>query len=154
MVGGTILGGVGALVQRLVAPGLVEWQQLLVMTALSFAGTIGVSLLTAPTAPETLRHFYRTTRPFGAWGPLRKELPAGDRAAMDLEHRNDLLSIPCIMLAQVALFLMTMQFMIRSWGAFWWTTALFAIGAAGVYRYWWKNLPTAENPGTELAEKS
>jgi Na+/proline symporter len=154
MVGGTILGGVGALVQRLVAPGLVEWQQLLVMTALSFAGTIGVSLLTAPTAPDTLRHFYRTTRPFGAWGPMRKELPVGDRTAMDLEHRNDLISIPFIMLAQVALFLMTMQFMIRSWGAFWWTTALFVIGAAGVYRFWWKNLPTAENPGTELAEKS
>lgn len=154
MVGGTILGGLGALLQRFIAPDLVEWQQLIVMTLLSFAGTIVVSLLTAPTEPETLRHFYRTTRPFGAWGPLRRELPADTRVAMDTEHRNDLLAIPFIMLAQVALFLMTMQFMIRSWTAFAWTSALLAIGVAGTYRYWWKNLAPADNPGTELAEKS
>ncbi|MBK8858662.1 MAG: hypothetical protein IPN11_13595 [Opitutaceae bacterium] len=58
------------------------------------------------------------------------------------------------MLAQVALFLMTMQFMIRSWTAFAWTAALLAIGVAGTYRYWWKNLAPASNPGTDLAEKS
>lgn len=154
MVGGTVLGGVGALLQRAIAPDLVEWQQLIVMTALSFAGTIIVSLLTAPTEPETLRHFYRTTRPFGAWGPLRRELPDDARTAMEREHRNDLLAIPFLMLAQVAFFLMTMQFMIRSWSAFAWTGVLLLIGLIGAYRYWWKNLPPAHNPGTELAEKS
>ncbi|MBX3750320.1 MAG: hypothetical protein KF897_09545 [Opitutaceae bacterium] len=154
VVGGTAIGVLGAILQRIFAPGLVEWQQLLVMSALSFASTIICSLLTAPTAPETLRHFYRTTRPFGVWGPLRAELPEAERAANDREHRNDLLSIPFIMLAQVALFLMTMQFMIRSWTAFAWTAVLLVIGLAGTYRFWWKNLAPADNPGTELAEKS
>ena len=154
VVGGTALGGAGALIQWFVARNMVEWQQLLLMSALSFAGTIVISLLTPPTDPETLRHFYRTTRPFGAWGPLRAELATDTRTAMDREHRNDLLAVPFIMLAQVAFFLLTMQFMIRSWTAFAWTAALFCIGLAGVYRYWWKNLPPADNPGTELAEKS
>jgi hypothetical protein len=72
---------------------------------------------------------------------------------MAREHRNDILAVPFIMLAQVALFLMTMQLVIRSWSALAWTGALFLIGFAGVYRYWWKNLPPASNPGTDLAEK-
>jgi hypothetical protein len=154
VVGGSLFGGIGALAQRFLVPGLVEWLQLLVMMGLSFGGTIVISLLTSPTSRDTLRHFYRTTKPFGAWGPLRDEMPAPERAAMAREHRNDILAVPFIMLSQVSLFLITMQFIIRSWTALAWTGALLAIGLAGTYRYWWKNLAPADNPGTELAEKS
>ncbi|MBK8858663.1 MAG: sodium:solute symporter [Opitutaceae bacterium] len=48
VVGGTAFGCLGAIAQRIFAPALVEWQQLLAMTALSFASTIICSLLTAP----------------------------------------------------------------------------------------------------------
>lgn len=154
VVGGTALGGVGAIGQRIFLPGLVEWQQLLVMTAISFVSTIVISLLTPPTEQKTLRHFYRTTRPFGAWGPLRAELGADLRQAMSREHRNDMLAVPFIMLSQVTLFLLTMQVMIRSWSAVAWTGSLLAIGLVGVYHFWWKNLPPADNPGTDLAEKT
>lgn len=153
VVGGSLFGGIGALAQRFFLPGLVEWMQLLVMMGLSFGGTIVISLLTSPTSLDTLRHFYRTTKPFGLWGPLRAEMPAPERTAMAREHRNDILAVPFIMLAQVSLFLLAMQFVIRSWTALACTGALFLIGFAGTYRYWWKNLPPASNPGTELAEK-
>ena len=152
VVAGTALGGVGSIAQRLIAPGMVEWQQFLLMIALSFGGTIIVSLLTPATPRETLRHFYRTTRPFGAWGPLREELTAEQRAADAREHRNDILAVPFIMVAQVALFLLTMQFMIHAYTALAWTTALFALALLGVYRFWWRALPPADNPGTELAQ--
>ncbi|MCF7687787.1 MAG: hypothetical protein K9M98_08005 [Cephaloticoccus sp.] len=154
VVGGTAFGGIGAIGQRIFMPGLVEWQQLLVMTAISFVSTIIISLLTPPTDRETLRHFYRTTRPFGSWGPLRAELSADTRTTMDREHRNDILAVPFIMLTQVSLFLLSMQFMIRSWTAITWIGSLLCIGLIGVYHYWWKNLPPADNPGIDLAEKS
>lgn len=153
VVAGTALGGIGSIGQRLVAPGMVEWQQLLLMVGLSFGGTIIGSLLTPPTARETLRHFYRTTRPFGAWQPLRDELSAGERATNAREHRNDILAVPFIMVAQVALFMTTMQFMIHAYTALAWTAALFLVALVGVHRFWWQALPPADNPGTALARK-
>jgi len=153
VVAGTALGGLGSIGQRLVAPTMVEWQQFLLMIALSFGGTIIGSLLTAPTPRDTLRHFYRTTRPFGAWGPLRDELTPTQRATDAREHRQDQLAVPFIMVAQVALFLLTMQFMIHAYAALAWTAAIFLVAVVGVHRFWWRALPPADNPGTELAQK-
>jgi Na+/proline symporter len=73
MLVGLVLGVVGSIVQRILVPDMPEWEQLLIMSALSFGGTIGGSLLTAPTPAPILRNFYRTTRPFGLWAPLRGE---------------------------------------------------------------------------------
>jgi hypothetical protein len=108
-------------------------------------------LLTAPTPVGTLRKFHRTTRPFGAWGPLRDELPAETRAAWGREHRNDIFPLPFIMVAQVALFLLTMQAVIHAWSGFAVTLAIFLVALAGVYWFWWRSLPPADNPGTGRA---
>jgi hypothetical protein len=139
--GGLVLGSVGALVQRFAWPDMVEWQQFLFMTGLSFLGTVGGSLLTAPTPLETLRHFYRTTRPFGWWRPLWNELEPGERAAWRKEHRNDILTVPFALLWQVTLFLLPMQLVIKSYDAFWKTLPFFLLALGGMYWFWWRNLP-------------
>jgi len=120
------------------------------MVALSFSGTIIVSLLTEPTPMDTLRHFYRTTRPFGFWGPLRNEFAGAEREAIEREHRNDISAVPFTLLWQVTLFLLPMQLVIKSYSAFFWTLPLFLIGCAGMYRFWWRALPMqgSEKPGT------
>lgn len=151
VVAGTVLGGVGAIVQRLVAPDLPEWQQFLIAAGLSFTGTISVSALTAPTARETLRHFYRTTRPFGWWGPIRDELPVETRAAWAREHRNDILAVPFLLVTQITLFMLPMQLVIHAFGSFAATLPIFLVGLVGSYWFWWRNLPPANNPGTDTA---
>ena len=143
--GGLVLGSVGALVQRFAWPDMVEWQQFLFMTGLSFLGTVGGSLLTAPTPLETLRHFYRTTRPFGWWRPLWNELEPGERAAWRKEHRNDILTVPFALLWQVTLFLLPMQLVIKSYDAFWKTLPFFLLALGGMYWFWWRNLPPARS---------
>jgi len=154
VVGGTLLGGIGAVLQRAFVPGMVEWQQFLLMTTLSCIGTIAGSLLTAPTPRDTLRHFYCTTRPFGWWKPLRDELAPSVRAAWMREHRNDMLAVPCFLVAQVTLFLLPMQAVIHAWGSFFATLPLFLAGAMGVWWFLWRNLPPASNPGTETATRA
>jgi Na+/proline symporter len=149
VVGGMVLGTVASIAQLFlekygIIPLLPEWQLFLIMTFLSFVGTIGGSLLTAPTNRETLRHFYRTTRPFGLWGPLKAELSAEERQANRTEHRNDILTVPFAMLWQVTMFLMPMQLIIKCYRAFWLTLPWFLIGLAGMYWYWWRNLPPAD----------
>ena len=70
LVGGALLGGIGAVLQKIFMPEMTEGWQFLTMGLLSFIGTIGGSLLTKPTDRDVLENFYKTTRPFGFWGPL------------------------------------------------------------------------------------
>jgi len=155
MFGGILLGGLGAMLQRMFLPEMPEWQQFLAMTTLSFAGTITGSLLTAPTPRETLRHFYRTTRPFGFWGPMKRELEEGARRTMEREHRNDIAALPFVMLWQITLFLLPMQLVIKSYTSIYYTLPIFLAASAGVYWFWWRNLPPAEEPqsGSSRSQK-
>ena len=145
--GGTILGGIGAVVQRIFAVEMSELWQFGIMSGLSFLGTIGFSLLTKPTSQDYLLHFYKTTRPFGFWGPFKKLVPTSDYILWKKEHKNDILSIPFLLIAQVTLFLLLMQMVIHAWDSFWITLPIFLFASVGVYHFWWKNLPSAENPG-------
>ncbi|MDD2764850.1 MAG: hypothetical protein PHE83_12845 [Opitutaceae bacterium] len=140
VIGGILLGAVGAVLQRAVYPQMPETTQFLLMTGVSFAGTIGGSLLTSPTPMPVLRHFYRTTRPFGWWRPLRQEFQGAERAAIDRENRRDIATVPFALLWQVTLFLLPMQLVIKSYQSFWCTLPLFLIGLTGMYFFWWKPL--------------
>jgi len=137
-VGGTVLGCVGAVAQRLLLPDLNEIYQFLLTAGLSFAGCIGASLVTAPTPLPVLQNFYRTTRPFGLWAPLRGEITGAAREAMDRENRSDILAVPFTLLWQVTMFLLPMQLVTKTYTAFWSTLPLFLIGATGMYFFWWR----------------
>ena len=151
-IGGTVLGGIGAVTQRIIAPEMSELYQFGLMTGLSFAGTIGFSYMTAPTPMPILRNFYRTTRPFGWWGPLKADTEPGLLKKWQAEHRNDIISVPFVMTAQVTIFLMPMQIMIKSYSAFFMTLPIFIIAVVGTYWFWWRNLPPKNDPGTDRAD--
>ncbi|MDR2463654.1 MAG: hypothetical protein LBD30_07745 [Verrucomicrobiales bacterium] len=138
MMGGLVIGAIGAVVQRICFHDMVEWQQFLLMTFLSFLGTIVGSLLTAPTPLPVLRNFYKTTRPFGLWKPLRLELSETERAANYSEHRNDILTVPFALMWQVTLFLIPMQLVIKSYGDLVYTLPILLIGSVGMYWFWWR----------------
>lgn len=140
VLGGTIAGGAGAVIQRMLNPQMSELHQFLLMTTISFVATIGVSLFTPPTPMATLRHFYRTTRPFGLWKPLRDELDPVTRAANLKEHRADILTIPFALLWQVTLFLIPMQIIIKAYDSALATLPFLIVGSVGMYFFWWRNL--------------
>jgi Na+/proline symporter len=153
MIGGTLMGAIGAVLQRILYPQMPEPLQLVLMTGLSSFFTIGGSLLTAPTGREILINFYQTTRPFGFWGPLRGEFQGAERAAIDRENRQDMISVPFAMLWQVTLFLLPMQLVIKSYGSFWMTLPFFLFALSGMYFFWWKPMmkkePTVPFPANE-----
>lgn len=149
-VGGSVLGAAGAISQRVLMPEMGEVTQFLFTAGLSFLGTIVTSLLTTPTPLPVLKHFYKTTRPFGFWGPLRSEVTGAAREAMDRENRNDIIAIPFTLLWQVTMFLLPMQLVTRTYTAFWATLPLFLVGAAGMYFFWWRPMEQ-RGPGTDKA---
>jgi len=149
MIGGTVLGAVGAVVQRALVPEMAEPTQFMLMTAISFFGTIVGSLITAPTSREVLINFYRTTRPFGWWWPLRREFQGAERKAIDRENLTDILTLPFALIWLVTMLLLPMQLVIKAYTAFFWTLPMFLFGLAGMYVFWWKPLMKKE-PATAL----
>ncbi|MDX9973711.1 MAG: sodium:solute symporter [FCB group bacterium] len=152
---GTFVGLAAAIVQRMFFPDLDSRLQFLFLGAVGTAASVIGAYLTKPEDHEVVARFYRITRPFGFWGPFRKLLPEQDRIAMDLEHRRDVLCVPFALLWQVTMFLLPMQVVIGAWTAFYPTLALFLVGLAGVYFFWYRHLP-AENyfePGEEAGVK-
>ena len=115
------------------------------MVAIGLAGAVAGTYLTKPTDRKVLEHFYKTTRPFGFWGPLKNTLPQKIRIAMTREHKYDLLAVPFTLLWHVTLLLIPMQLVIHTFKSFWITFALFMVGLVGMYFLWYRKLP----PGHE-----
>lgn len=140
-VAASLFAGTGAAIaQRASYPELSEWSQFGLMTGISFAAAIGVSLITRPTDEATLRNFYQKTRPFGLWQPVKGQLAPVEQLSIADENRHDLAAIPFTLLTQVTLFLLSMQLVIHSYRAFFMTLPLFLIGVTGGWWFWWRPL--------------
>lgn len=136
---GTFGGMLAAILQRFFWPDLPEQTQFILLTLASLVFTI-IGTYMAPAADQkTLEHFYLTTRPFGFWKPFKRRLEPEFRTLLSREHRNDLLSLPFIFIWMVSMYLLPMQLMIQSYGAFAVTFIFFMVGIGGIYRFWYKN---------------
>lgn len=145
---GTIMGLCGAVIQRALYPDLSTLLQFPIMVLIGLIGALLGTYLTKPTDSKVLEHFYKTTRPFGFWGHLKKTVSPEVRAEMTREHRNDLLALPFALGWQITLFLLPMQLVIKAFGAFWITLAIFVTSLVGMYIFWYRNLPSDDNVQT------
>ncbi|MEM1223144.1 MAG: sodium:solute symporter [Verrucomicrobiota bacterium] len=117
--------------------------------AIAFTGTIVGCLLTKPTDMKTLVHFYKKTRPFGLWGPVRKYLKDEQIEYIDSENKRDLVAVPFVFIYQVLLFLIPMQIIIHNFVSLTWSVPLFVVGCLGMYFIWWKN----QRPDRDMASE-
>lgn len=142
----SMIGGLIAALAVLIADtfwgfSLTEVQQFLVLTPISLAAAVGGTYLSAPTDKNTLERFYRITRPFGFWKPLESALADDELTEMKREHFNDLMSLPFGLTWMVSMYLLPMQLLIQQWLPAAITAFVFTVSVAGLYHYWYKNLP-------------
>ena len=141
--------------QTTLVEGMPEVTGFSVVVLISFATTIIAAKLTPPTDAGVLVEYYRRTRPFGLWGPVRALLREEDRRYVDSENRNDLISLPFIFLYQVTLFLIPMQLVIHAYVPALVSFSLFAVGVGGMYCFWYRNLrPDNDNFASYLGEQT
>ena len=114
----------------------------------SLFATLAGSLLTRPTGQAVLVEFYRSVRPFGAWGPIRQQ---AELSAAQLAERSESLPLATlnVVLAGVAILGVYLgpMYLVGHWHAramicF----ALAAAAAVALYFTWYRNLPAAESP--------
>jgi Na+/proline symporter len=140
---GTMAGLAAALLQRFLIPQMPEWQQFIYMMVAGLAGSIAATYLTPATDRGVLEHFYRTTKPFGLWGPLRQTVSPEEAAAMSREHRYDLISVPFALAWQITMLMLPMLLIIKQFRSAAVTGAILAAALIGLYFFWYKKLPPA-----------
>lgn len=137
---GTVAGMVAAVIQRLVAPEIPEYFAFISTTLVSLVGIVVGTYLGQPTDENVLFEFYKRTRPFGFWGPIRKKLPAEVRSQIDQENRRDKLATFIAVPWQVVLFLTGMAFIMKTWTQFTWLFVLLIALSIGLYFNWFRHL--------------
>jgi len=138
---GTLIGLAAALLQRVLIPGMPEWQQFLYMVGAGLVGSIIATYIRPPTERGVIEHFYRTTKPFGLWGPLRRILGPEEAAAMSREHKYDLISLPFAFFWQLTMLMLPLFLIVKQFRASAVAASILAISLVGLYFFWYKKLP-------------
>jgi len=139
---GTVVGMIAAIIQRLVFPGVPEYVSFIFASGTSFAATIIGTYFTNPTDFEVLVEFYRTTRPFGFWGPVKKHLKNSVIEQVDIENKRDKISIFLAVPWQIVLFLMWISVMMNRWDQVKLLLAILIVLSVGLYFLWFRHLST------------
>ena len=142
---GMIVGVGSAILQRVFWSGLPEQWQFLSLTLISLIAAIIGTFLGKPTNRNTLENFYRITRPFGFWGPLESVVSEETKKQMKTESRNDLIALPFAFFWIVSMFMIPVLFLIHNFNALMFAVLIFLVSVGGLYQFWYKNLPPAEN---------
>ena len=142
--GGTLVGMLLAIGQRIVAPDLGEIAGFALIGGGTFVAAIAITYLTDPTRPAVLKTFFRDTKPFGFWQPVRARIDALEMDAVRAENRRDIGAILLAVPWQLVLFLTTMMFVTRAWGTFFTLLGVLVALTIGLYFTWFRHLSTSE----------
>lgn len=137
---GTVFGMGTAIVQKLFYPEATEYMSFAILLVSSFSATIIVTLLTEQTSKATLVNFYKSTRPFGFWKPIKSLLPDEKKTQINSENRRDIIAISFALPWQIILFLTGMTVILRRFDLFIYLFVLLIFLSAGLYYFWFRHL--------------
>ena len=138
---GMATGTVAAIVWKLVMPeGTEEYFAFIFSAGLSLVSTIIGTLLTEPTDEKVLSNFYKITRPFGFWTPIRKKFTEKFLSKVNAENRRDIFSIFFAVPWQICLFLMWLMFVMKRWDNFVVMLIFTVILSVILYFSWFRHL--------------
>ncbi len=138
--GGTIFGMVAAVLQRMFLPDIPEYYAFTIATSASLLGMIIGTYAAPPTEEKVLLEFYRRTRPFGFWGPVRKKIAAETLTKINKENKRDILSTFFAVPWQIVLFLSGMAVVLKRWDELLWLGIMLVLLSTGLYFNWFRHL--------------
>jgi len=137
---GTVAGMVAAVLQRIFLPAIPEYYAFIIVNVCALLGMIIGTYASKPTEEHVLLEFYKRTRPFGFWGPIRKKLAAEKINEINKENRRDIISTFFAVPWQVIMFLTGMAVIFKRWDQFSWLFLLLVILSLGLYFNWFRHL--------------
>jgi len=154
---GTVAGMIAAVIQRMFLPDIPEYSAFIITTVSSLVGMVVGTYASKPTDENVLFEFYKRTRPFGFWGPIRKRINQVTMDQINKENRRDILSTFFAVPWQVILFLSLMAVILKRWDQLVWLVVILILLSAGLYFNWFRHLSSEVKvddtpPGTGLKE--
>ncbi len=146
---GMAAGMIAAVVQRLAFPIVPEYVSFGFASGFSLIGTIAGTYLTQPTDKKVLDNFYKTTRPFGFWNPVRSQMSPKVIEKIYKENRRDIISTFFAVPWQVVLFLTMMMIIMKAWHTLFILLGLLILLSTGLYFTWFRHLSTEVNVDEE-----
>jgi SSS family solute:Na+ symporter len=137
-----MLGGIlAALLMPRIFPHLLDLYYFPVLFLLSIAGCLAGTLLTPPTDVDTLKHFYKTIRPWGIWKPIHELVVAEDPDFKPNKRFGiDMLNVSLGILGQLCLTLLPMYLVLMKKGPLGIVLAIFVMIVIVLKRTWWDKL--------------
>ncbi len=142
---GTVAGMGAAVLQRIFLPHVPEYVAFVIATSSSLIGMVIGTYLSRPTDDNVLLEFYKKTRPFGFWKPVRMKLKASTLSQINQENRRDILSTFFAVPWQIVLFLTGMAVMFKRWDEFFLLLIILVLLSVGLYFNWFRHLSTEVN---------
>lgn len=107
---------------------LLAIEQFPILLIIALGGSIAGCLLTPPDDEETLKNFYKKTRPWGFWGPIRDKVMAEDPGFRpNKDFGRDSINVLVGIVWQMALVVLPIFLIIRKWPAVWVSLAVLAV---------------------------
>jgi len=150
---GVFTGMTMAFLQLILYPTIGDMWGFLIITSTSFVASILGTYFSDPVDEEVLIRFYKKTRPFGFWGPIRRKIKDMDFSEVNLENRRDMKSIFVAVPWQLTLFMTPMVLVTKQWHLFWPLFGLLIVLSLMLYFGWFRHLsarPKASVDGSPL----
>ena len=137
---GTLTGMAAAIITKLLGIPLPEYANFLVPSGCSLLGCIVGTMLTPPTDTAVLDNFYKVTRPFGFWQPIRQQLPPNIQAKIKSENTRDIVATVIAVPWQLVLFMTGMMLVMKQWDNFGVLLLVLILLSIGLYFTWFRHL--------------
>lgn len=113
---GMLAGLIGALVLPIALPDVQPLMAFPLLLIFGLVGSIAGTLLTPPESDDVLCEFYRTVKPWGAWGPIRDKVIALDPDfAPNRAFYRDMFNVAIGIVWQIGLVVMPIYLVIQQW---------------------------------------
>lgn len=137
---GTAMGMLAAVATRYAGVEVPEYMNFLIPGGASLLGCIVGTYATQPTSAATLKNFFSVTKPFGFWGPVRKEFSSQELARVDEDNRWDVLATFIAVPWMLAMCMAGILLVMKRWDQLTWTVGAFVVLSAALYVTWFRRL--------------
>jgi hypothetical protein len=148
---GSICGIVTATIQGVFFPTLPLYVSYPLIVAIAFVSSILGTILTTslqsdspksftPIQSDNMKSFYKITKPFGFWGPIRREIAQDELIQITKEHRRDAINLCLAVPWQMGLYMFAMYLVVHKYLHMVGWLALVVVLSILLYFKWYKRL--------------
>jgi Na+/proline symporter len=149
---GMLFGLIASTIKLFVFPEIVDIYVFPLILAFSMLGCLIGTFVTPLENREAVKNFYKQTRPWGFWGPIKREVMREDPAFVpNQDLRRDTANILVGIVWQFAQVVIPIYFMIRENGQMLFWIGLLALTTWWLKKNWWDHLSDADQQWEKTA---